>query len=110
MHGTGCEARLKQYLKSHPEVRKEWEGNLQIKERPQSLTKLGPFLRKTILDELPQLWNVIKGDMSLLGPRPIVKKEIPRYGEHFKEYCSVLPNITGMWQARGRSDATYAGW
>ena len=48
--------------------------------------------------------------MSLLGPRPIVKKEIPRYGEHFKEYCSVLPNITGMWQARGRSDATYAGW
>lgn len=101
---------LKQYLKSHPEVRKEWEGNLQIKERPQSFTKLGPFLRKTILDELPQLWNVIKGDMSLLGPRPIVKKEIPRYGEYFKEYCSVLPNITGMWQARGRSDTTYAEW
>ena len=102
-----AEAKLEQYLKSHPEARKEWEETFKLTNDPR-VTKLGAFLRKTSLDELPQLWNVIKGDMSLVGPRPIVKKEIPRYGEHFKEYCSVLPGITGMWQASGRSDTTYA--
>ena len=102
-----AEAKLEQYLKSHPEARKEWEETFKLTNDPR-VTKLGAFLRKTSLDELPQLWNVIKGDMSLVGPRPIVKKEIPRDGEHFKEYCSVLPGITGMWQASGRSDTTYA--
>ena len=71
------------------------------------VTKLGDFLRRTSLDELPQLWNVICGDMSLVGPRPIVKEEIPRYKKNIREYYMVLPGITGMWQVSGRSDTTY---
>lgn len=97
---------LDQYLKDNSEARKEWEANFKLEHDPR-VTKLGAFLRKTSLDELPQLWNVIKGDMSLVGPRPIVTKEIERYGDHFREYSMVLPGITGMWQASGRSDVTY---
>jgi len=97
---------LQDYLAKNPEARKEWEESFKLTNDPR-VTKLGGFLRKTSLDELPQLWNVIKGDMSLVGPRPIVKKEIERYGEYFREYAMVLPGITGMWQASGRSDTTY---
>ena len=97
---------LEKYLKENPAARKEWEENFKLEHDPR-VTKLGAFLRKTSLDELPQLWNVIKGDMSLVGPRPIVTKEIERYGENFREYSMVLPGITGMWQASGRSDTTY---
>lgn len=97
---------LKKYLAENPEARKEWEENFKLEHDPR-VTKLGAFLRKTSLDELPQLWNVIKGDMSLVGPRPIVTKEIERYGDYFREYSMVLPGITGMWQASGRSDTTY---
>ena len=97
---------LKKYLAENPEARKEWEANFKLEHDPR-VTKLGAFLRKTSLDELPQLWNVIKGDMSLVGPRPIVTKEIERYGDYFREYSMVLPGITGMWQASGRSDVTY---
>jgi undecaprenyl-phosphate galactose phosphotransferase len=97
---------LQDYLAKNPAARKEWEESFKLTNDPR-VTKLGGFLRKTSLDELPQLWNVIKGDMSLVGPRPIVKKEIERYGEYFREYAMVLPGITGMWQASGRSDTTY---
>ena len=97
---------LQDYLAKNPEARKEWEESFKLTNDPR-VTKLGGFLRKTSLDELPQLWNVIKGDMSLVGPRPIVRKEIERYGEYFREYSMVLPGITGMWQASGRSDTTY---
>ncbi|MBO6204637.1 MAG: undecaprenyl-phosphate galactose phosphotransferase WbaP [Selenomonas sp.] len=97
---------LQDYLAKNPGARKEWEESFKLTNDPR-VTKLGGFLRKTSLDELPQLWNVIKGDMSLVGPRPIVKKEIERYGEYFREYAMVLPGITGMWQASGRSDTTY---
>jgi undecaprenyl-phosphate galactose phosphotransferase len=97
---------LQDYLAKNSEARKEWEESFKLTNDPR-VTKLGGFLRKTSLDELPQLWNVIKGDMSLVGPRPIVKKEIERYGEYFREYAMVLPGITGMWQASGRSDTTY---
>ena len=97
---------LQDYLAKNPEARKEWEESFELTNDPR-VTKLGGFLRKTSLDELPQLWNVIRGDMSLVGPRPIVKKEIERYGEYFREYAMVLPGITGMWQASGRSDTTY---
>ena len=97
---------LQDYLAKNPEARKEWDESFKLTNDPR-VTKLGSFLRKTSLDELPQLWNVIKGDMSLVGPRPIVKKEIERYGEYFREYAMVLPGITGMWQASGRSDTTY---
>ena len=97
---------LEKYLAENPEARKEWEESFKLTNDPR-VTKLGNILRKTSLDEMPQLWNVIKGDMSLVGPRPIVAKEIERYGEYFREYAMVTPGITGMWQASGRSDTTY---
>ena len=97
---------LEKYLAENPEARKEWEESFKLTNDPR-VTKLGNILRKTSLDEMPQLWNVIRGDMSLVGPRPIVAKEIERYGEYFREYAMVTPGITGMWQASGRSDTTY---
>ena len=97
---------LEKYLAENPAARKEWEESFKLTDDPR-VTKLGNILRKTSLDEMPQLWNVIMGDMSLVGPRPIVSKEIERYGEYFREYAMVTPGITGMWQASGRSDTTY---
>ena len=101
-----AQERLQEYLAANPEARKEWEENFKLTNDPR-VTKLGAFLRKTSLDELPQLWNVIVGDMSLVGPRPIVQAEVPRYHENIREYYMVRPGITGMWQASGRSDTTY---
>lgn len=98
---------LEKYLEENPDAKKEWEESFKLTNDPR-VTKLGNFLRRTSLDELPQLWNVIRGDMSLVGPRPIVEKEIVRYGENIREYYMVLPGITGMWQVSGRSDTTYA--
>ena len=97
---------LEKYLSTNPKAKKEWEENFKLMNDPR-VTKLGSFLRKTSLDELPQLWNVIKGEMSLVGPRPIVAKEIKYYGDNFKEYAMCKPGITGIWQVSGRSDTTY---
>lgn len=97
---------LKKYLEENPAAKIEWEESFKLTNDPR-VTKLGNFLRRTSLDELPQLWNVIRGDMSLVGPRPIVEKEIIKYGENIREYYQVLPGITGMWQVSGRSDTTY---
>ena len=72
------------------------------------LTPFGHFLRSTSLDELPELWNVLKGDMSLVGPRPIVGKEVEKYGPVYEEYCLVRPGLTGLWQISGRNNTTYA--
>ena len=85
---------------------KEWDKEFKLKDDPR-ITKSGAFLRKTSLDELSQLWNVLKGEMSLVGPRPIVQAEVERYDKFIKEYYSVLPGITGMWQTSGRSDIDY---
>ena len=71
------------------------------------MTRIGKFLRKTSLDEIPQLINVFRGDMSIVGPRPIVEEEAERYGSNFVAYQSVRPGITGLWQVNGRSDTTY---
>ena len=101
-----AEEKLKIYLAENPEAQKEWNETFKLTNDPR-VTKLGSFLRKTSLDELPQLWNVIRGEMSLVGPRPIVEKEIPRYGSNIREYYMVPPGITGMWQVSGRSDTTY---
>jgi exopolysaccharide production protein ExoY len=68
---------------------------------------VGRFLRKTSLDELPQFWNVLKGDMSIVGPRPIIADEAKRYGTHFADYCAVRPGITGAWQVGGRNLTSY---
>lgn len=88
------------------EQKEEYYKNFKLDNDPR-VTKLGGFLRKTSLDELPQLLNVLKGDLSLIGPRPIVEKEISKYGEYADKFFSVIPGITGYWQANGRSDTSY---
>ncbi len=97
---------LKEALKKDEDLRKEWNENFKLKNDPR-VTKLGNFLRKTSLDELPQFFNIIKGEMSLVGPRPIIKEEIEKYGEYFEYYKSVKPGITGLWQVSGRNDVSY---
>lgn len=97
---------LAKYLAENPAAREEWERDFKLKDDPR-VTRVGNFLRKTSLDELPQLFNVIKGEMSLVGPRPIVTGEIEKYGKYIYDYYLVRPGITGMWQVNGRSDTTY---
>jgi Undecaprenyl-phosphate galactose phosphotransferase WbaP len=97
---------LNSTLERNPELKREWARDHKLRNDPR-ITRVGRFLRKTSLDELPQLWNVFKGDMSLVGPRPIVEAEIVKYGERFGLYMEVLPGITGLWQVSGRNDTTY---
>lgn len=97
---------LKDYLEKHPELREEWEKDHKLRNDPR-VTLVGRILRKTSLDELPQIWNVIRGDMSLIGPRPIVQAEIPKYRDLFDLYVQVRPGISGLWQVSGRNDTTY---
>ncbi len=87
-------------------AREEWRQTQKLVHDPR-ISCLGAFLRKTSLDELPQFWNVLKGDMSIVGPRPVVASETWHYGDKIKEYTSVRPGITGLWQVSGRSDTTY---
>ena len=101
-----AEARLADLLAKDPQARAEWEADHKLRDDPR-VTKLGAFLRKSSLDELPQLFNVLRGEMSLVGPRPIVEAEIPKYGRRFRQYCAVKPGITGLWQVSGRNDTTY---
>ena len=97
---------LEQYLEDNPDMKEEWERDHKLRYDPR-ITRIGRFLRKTSLDELPQLWNVIRGDMSLVGPRPIVTEEIEKYGPYFGLYTMVKPGITGLWQVSGRNNTTY---
>ncbi|MGH7491217.1 MAG: undecaprenyl-phosphate galactose phosphotransferase WbaP [bacterium] len=97
---------LERYLAADPRLRKEWEKNYKLRNDPR-VTRIGRWLRMTSLDELPQLWNVLHGEMSLVGPRPIVEAEIHRYGESFDLYTKVLPGITGLWQISGRNNLPY---
>ena len=101
-----AEARLALYLAAHPEARAEWDADHKLRSDPR-ITGLGQFLRKSSLDELPQLLNILRGDMSLVGPRPIVDAEIVRYGRYFGHYCQVKPGLTGLWQVMGRNDVSY---
>lgn len=102
-----ADERLKSLLTADPALKKEYEANFKIRDDPR-VTPLGRFLRKTSLDEIPQLFNVFSGEMALIGPRPIVEKEIPYYGKAYSVFSSVKPGITGLWQASGRSDTDYA--
>lgn len=98
---------LHDYLALHPEAKAEWNAGFKLRADPR-ITPFGAFLRKTSLDELPQLFNVLLGDMSLVGPRPIVWQELEKYGAARRYYLSVRPGITGLWQVKGRSDTSYA--
>mgnify|MGYP005849597981 CR=1 FL=1 len=102
----GAQAELEHLLASDPELAREWEQNHKLKDDPR-ITPIGRFLRRTSLDELPQLWNVLKGEMSLVGPRPVVTEELARYGESLPYYFESTPGITGLWQVSGRNDVDY---
>lgn len=103
---TDADVRLKALLASDPMAREEWARDHKLRNDPR-ITRIGAFLRKSSLDELPQFLNVLRGEMSLVGPRPIVDAEVPRYGRYFRDYCSVRPGITGLWQISGRNDVSY---
>ena len=102
-----AEALLREKLAADPELAREWQANHKLKNDPR-ITKTGKWLRKSSLDELPQVWNVLKGELSFVGPRPIVEAEIEKYGPAgFELYKRVLPGLTGYWQISGRSSTTY---
>ncbi len=94
-------------LRIDPVAREDWASRRKIHRDPR-IDRLGSFLRKASLDELPQFWNVLRGDMSMVGPRPITDDELAKYGRHAPEYLSVRPGLTGLWQVSGRSNSTYA--
>ena len=99
-------ARLDGLLQVDPVCRRQWLADRKLAPDPRA-TRLGAFLRRTSLDELPQLWNVLVGEMSLVGPRPVTKEELPRYGAGANAYCSLRPGITGLWQVNRRPGTTY---
>ena len=98
---------LEDVLSVHPDLREEYELTYKLKDDPR-VTRIGNMLRKTSLDEFPQFWNVLKGDMSIVGPRPIVTAEVERYGHWLPLILELRPGITGLWQVSGRNDTTYA--
>lgn len=103
---TDAEQRLKALLASDPKAAAEWKRDQKLIDDPR-VTGLGRFLRRSSLDELPQVINILKGEMSLVGPRPIVSDEVKRYGVYFDAYLSVKPGVTGLWQVSGRNDLSY---
>jgi lipopolysaccharide/colanic/teichoic acid biosynthesis glycosyltransferase len=97
---------LEDYLSRHPEARAEWSRTHKLRHDPR-VTKVGMLLRRYSVDELPQVWNVLTGKMSLVGPRPIVAAEVEKYKDSFSYYCRVKPGLTGLWQVSGRSRLSY---
>ncbi|WP_016950566.1 sugar transferase [Anabaena sp. PCC 7108] len=97
---------LVQMMETSPELRQEFSSTFKLKKDPR-ITKIGHFLRITSLDEFPQFWNVLTGDMSVVGPRPLVAEELPKYGCHIDQILIIRPGITGLWQVSGRNDIPY---
>ncbi len=97
---------LKEHLANNPAARKEWQEHHKLSKDPR-VTSIGRFLRRTSLDELPQLLNVISGDMSFVGPRPVTHEELERYGAHLPKYLALRPGVTGLWQVNGRGRVSY---
>jgi len=103
---AGADEVLGHYLAQHPERLTEWHETHKLKDDPR-VTRVGRWLRRSSLDELPQLWNVLRGSMSMIGPRPIVQEEILKYGPALQHYERVQPGLTGLWQVSGRTDLRY---
>jgi len=101
-----AESVLASYLALDPKARAEWEADRKLKNDPR-ITRAGAIMRKFSLDEVPQFWNVLRGEMSIVGPRPIVQAEVQYYGNDFRNYAAVRPGITGLWQVSGRNDVSY---
>ncbi len=97
---------LESMMANSPEMRAEFEDNFKLREDPR-ITWIGRFLRLTSLDEFPQFWNVLKGDMSVVGPRPLVPEELCKYGSKIEKVLTIRPGITGLWQVSGRNDIPY---
>lgn len=100
------DAILREHLRKCPAARSEWEETRKLRHDPR-VTQVGAVMRKLSFDEFPQLINVLRGEMSIVGPRPIVEAEVGRYGRHFEHYCLVRPGLTGLWQTSGRNDTSY---
>jgi lipopolysaccharide/colanic/teichoic acid biosynthesis glycosyltransferase len=98
---------LRRHLERDPEAAAEWAATRKLSQDPR-ITRLGDMLRRTSLDELPQLWNVLRGEMSFVGPRPVPEDELQMYGAARSAYCAMRPGITGLWQISGRNDISYA--
>jgi Undecaprenyl-phosphate galactose phosphotransferase WbaP len=103
---SNADALLDEYLRQHPELLDEWNRTHKLKQDPR-VTRVGRWLRRSSLDELPQLWNVLRGDMSMVGPRPVVEEELTKYGPAASLYLRVPPGLTGLWQISGRNDTSY---
>jgi len=103
---ANADEELKRFFKKHPEFKAEWEATQKLRHDPR-VTRVGRVLRMLSLDELPQFINILKGEMSLVGPRPIVDDEIVKYGDCFEYYIQVRPGLTGLWQVSGRNNTTY---
>ena len=103
---TNADEMLLDIMETSPQMRQEFEDNFKLKRDPR-ITRIGRFLRFTSLDEFPQFWNVLKGDMSVVGPRPLVAEELPKYGCHIDNILTIRPGITGLWQVSGRNDIPY---
>ncbi|MBC6476427.1 MAG: sugar transferase [Hormoscilla sp. GM7CHS1pb] len=103
---TNADEILLEMLSSNPHISQEFEENFKLK-HDRRITKIGRFLRLTSLDEFPQFWNVLMGDLSVVGPRPLVVQELPKYGKHIDKVLTIRPGITGLWQVSGRNDIPY---
>ena len=103
-----AEARLKDLLARDPDARRQWQADHKLDNDPR-ITRFGNFMRRSSLDELPQLLNVLRGNMSLVGPRPVTRAELQRYGKDGVSYLALRPGLTGKWQVSGRNDISYAG-
>jgi lipopolysaccharide/colanic/teichoic acid biosynthesis glycosyltransferase len=101
-----AESVLASYLALDPKAKAEWEADRKLKDDPR-ITRAGAIMRKFSLDEVPQFWNVLRGEMSIVGPRPIVQAEVQYYAQDFRRYAAVRPGITGLWQVSGRNDVSY---
>ncbi|KQT51000.1 exopolysaccharide biosynthesis protein [Aureimonas sp. Leaf454] len=97
---------LRAHLAENPQAHFEWESSRKLRKDPR-VTAIGAFLRKTSLDELPQIINILRGDMSIVGPRPVVEDELRYYGPYVGHYFAARPGLTGLWQVSGRSDTSY---